>query len=204
MAAFLLHQNNCRALQQPAPRFLPIRKHRPLLHIQYLLRTALPKASNTTCRRVIVLRLLDPSDLCSIQVIASLALSDHPLSKTMAVKIETGGPMAKALEGIITPKLLEVGWSTDPQDNTLTEYIVLMLANGKSQDEVARELSGDLLGLPPDDHSTVEFSQWLFQQVDALNNEQHQNIQNIPTGPAADTEMGDVDGANRPMYVFYP
>jgi nuclear polyadenylated RNA-binding protein NAB2 len=125
----------------------------------------------------------------------------------MAVRVETGGPMAKALEGIITPKLLEVGWSSDPQDNTLTEYIVLMLANGKSQDEVARELSGDLLGLSPDDQSTAEFAQWLFQQIDVLNDQMNGSANQhgafgegmqIPTGPLGDADMGDSD---RPMYV---
>jgi hypothetical protein len=122
----------------------------------------------------------------------------------MSVKIEAGGPMAKALESIITPKLLEVGWSSDPQDQTLTEYIVLMLVNGKNQEEVARELSGDLLGLSSDDPSTMEFAQWLFQQIGQLNQGEDSSTSHGDAmfgGAAGDADMSDADGSGRRMYV---
>ncbi len=87
----------------------------------------------------------------------------------MAAQITTDGPLGKALQDIVNPKLVELGWSSGPQDNSLTEYIILMLVNGKTQDNVSNELAHDLLDLPPNDLSAVEFSRWLFEQVDVLN-----------------------------------
>jgi hypothetical protein len=87
----------------------------------------------------------------------------------MAAQITADGPLGKALQDIVNPKLVELGWSSGPQDNSLTEYIILMLVNGKTQDNVSNELAHDLLDLPPNDLSAVEFSRWLFEQVDVLN-----------------------------------
>ncbi|CAI4216199.1 unnamed protein product [Parascedosporium putredinis] len=68
------------------------------------------------------------------------------------------------------PKLLEVGWgSGGPDDAALAEYIVLMLVNGKTQDEIASEISGELLSLGPDDPVVKEFAGWLFREIDTLN-----------------------------------
>ena len=44
-----------------------------------------------------------------------------------------------------------------------------MLVNGKTQDQIAAELSVELLGLPSDDPSVHNFSGWLFEQIDVLN-----------------------------------
>jgi hypothetical protein len=87
----------------------------------------------------------------------------------MAVQITTDGPLGKALQTVVGPKLVELGWSSGPQDNSLTEYIIMMLVNGKTQDDISNELARDLLDLSDDDLSAVEFATWLFQQVDALN-----------------------------------
>jgi hypothetical protein len=87
----------------------------------------------------------------------------------MAVQITTDGPLGKALQAVVSPKLVELGWSSGVQDDSLTEYIILMLVNGKTQDDISNELARDLLALNPDDLSAVEFAAWLFQQVDVLN-----------------------------------
>jgi hypothetical protein len=84
----------------------------------------------------------------------------------MAVEIAAGGELAQRLQSVVGPKLVEVGWASGLEDDTLTEYIILMLANGKSQKEIASELSTDLLGLGPEDQSTIDFARWLFEQVD--------------------------------------
>jgi nuclear polyadenylated RNA-binding protein NAB2 len=81
------------------------------------------------------------------------------------VEVTAGSPLAKALQDVVSPKLVEVGWSSGMQDDTLSEYIILMLVNGKSQDEIASELSKDLLDLGPEDQTAKEFSRWLFEQV---------------------------------------
>jgi hypothetical protein len=86
----------------------------------------------------------------------------------MPIDVSVGTPLAEALQNVVLPKLVEVGWSTGMQDDTLSEYIILMLANGKAQDQIASELSNDLLDLGPDDQGAVEFAKWLFEQVQIL------------------------------------
>ncbi|KAK0765363.1 hypothetical protein N5P37_001289 [Trichoderma harzianum] len=88
----------------------------------------------------------------------------------MSIEIGLGTPLADALNAAIPPKLVEVGWGTGGSDDSaLAEYIILMLVNGKTQDQIAAELSGDLLNLPLDDPVVHEFSKWLFDQVHMLN-----------------------------------
>lgn len=88
-----------------------------------------------------------------------------------AVEVALNTPLAEALSNVVQPKLSEVGWSTDGDDSALSEYIILMLVNGKTQEQIASELSNDLLSLPPEDTGATEFATWLFQQVQILNNQ---------------------------------
>lgn len=88
----------------------------------------------------------------------------------MAVEVAMNTPLADALSSAIQPKLVEAGWASDGGDDSpLSEFIILMLVNGKSQDEIASELAGDLLGLGPDDPTAKDFARWLFEQIDVLN-----------------------------------
>lgn len=88
----------------------------------------------------------------------------------MSVEIGLGTPLADALNAAIQPKLVEVGWGTGGSDDSaLAEYIILMLVNGKTQDQISAELSGDLLNLPLDDPVVHDFSKWLFDQIHMLN-----------------------------------
>jgi nuclear polyadenylated RNA-binding protein NAB2 len=106
----------------------------------------------------------------------------------MAVEIALNTPLADALNNVIRPKLLEVGWATGGGDEAaLSEYILLMLVNNKTQQEIASELAGDLLNLGPDDPGALEFAQWLFGQIDALTG--HQN-----SGGAAPDQAGQAAG----------
>ena len=87
----------------------------------------------------------------------------------MAVEVTLNSPLAEALSNVVQPKLSEVGWSTGGlDDSALTEYIILMLVNGKTQEQIAAELSNDLLNLEPDDSGAIEFARWLFNQVEEL------------------------------------
>lgn len=127
--------------------------------------------------------------------------------------ITQDSPLAAAVANVIQPKLVEMGWSTDDgQESALIEYIVLMLINGKSQEQLANELSNDFLGLDEGDTQALEFSNWLFGQVQMLNQQINggpdvgsngitESQQNAPAGlnPEApgfqmngDAEMGDV------------
>lgn len=87
----------------------------------------------------------------------------------MSISVELNTPLADALSTVIQPKLVEIGWSRQESDDTaLAEYVLLMLVNGKTQEQIASEISNDLLGLS-DDTEAVEFSRWLFEQVENLN-----------------------------------
>jgi hypothetical protein len=116
----------------------------------------------------------------------------------MSVEVVMESPLAHALNNAIQPKLVEVGWSTGGGDESaLSEYIILMLVNGKTQDQIAAELSGDLLNLGPDDPGARDFSKWLFEQVDILNSQLSGNGTGTETGAQGDTngtqdaDMGD-------------
>ena len=98
----------------------------------------------------------------------------------MSIEVVLGSPLAQALNAAIQPKLVEVGWSTGADDSELAEYIILMLVNGKTQEEIAAELSGDLLNLGDDDPGAKDFSHWLFLQVHLLNNPQAVGNQGLP------------------------
>ena len=135
----------------------------------------------------------------------------------MAVEVALNTPLADALNSAIQPKLVEVGWaSPGADDGALAEYIILMLVNGKSQDQIASELSGDLLSLGPDDPGAQEFARWLFEQINILSGQLNGAVQeNAPVAePTQDTAMAmeqdsDMTITNDPAtelnaYVNYP
>lgn len=100
----------------------------------------------------------------------------------MAVEVSLNTPLADALSDVVQPKLSEMGWSTGGlDDSALGEYIILMLVNGKSRDQIAAELSNDLLNLPPENSGAMDFSRWLFEQVEILNSQLNGSITSQPT-----------------------
>lgn len=87
----------------------------------------------------------------------------------MAVEVTLNTPLAEALSEVVQPKLSEIGWNTGGlDDSALGEYIILMLVNGKTQEQIAAELSNDLLNLEPENSGAIDFSSWLFEQVELL------------------------------------
>ncbi|GME42917.1 Amine oxidase [Neofusicoccum parvum] len=133
----------------------------------------------------------------------------------MVAEVQMETPLAEAIQSVVQPKLAEVGWSTGGSDDTaLTEYIILMLVNGKTQEQIASELASDLLNLSPDDPAPREFSRWLFEQVDALNAQingaasaqgnaqmasaQAADVQESTEMSGMDAEMGDASGSTIP------
>ncbi|ETN39839.1 uncharacterized protein HMPREF1541_06065 [Cyphellophora europaea CBS 101466] len=93
-------------------------------------------------------------------------------------------PIADALSTSVHNRICQEGWSSD-DDTALAEYIVLMLANGKTQSQVASELAGELL---QDAQGTEEFAKWLFDQVAQLSGGES----------SAPTQSAPVDGAAAP------
>ena len=110
------------------------------------------------------------------------------------VEVTLNSPLAEALGNIVQPKLSEVGWSTGGlDDSALTEYIILMLVNGKTQEQIAAELSNDLLNLEPHDSGAIEFARWLFDQVEQL------HIQ-LNGGPQSQVQAGQQSHDAQPQY----
>ncbi|EPS28927.1 hypothetical protein POX_f08001 [Penicillium oxalicum] len=129
----------------------------------------------------------------------------------MLPTITQDSQLATAVANVVRPKLVEMGWSTDDgQESALIEYIVLMLVNGKTQEQLATELSNDFLGLEEGDTQALEFSRWLFGQVEILDQELNgggvSGVENsaapqsvlspnapdfTPQGNGMDAEMGD-------------
>lgn len=124
----------------------------------------------------------------------------------MSVEISLETPLANALNAAIQPKLMEAGWASGSDDSALTEYIVLMLVNGKTQDEIASELAGELLNLPPDDPGAHDFARWLFEQINILNAQLNpgQATENDIGAGEMDTDIGanDVSELNAFVHTF--
>lgn len=125
----------------------------------------------------------------------------------MAIEVSLNTPLGDALISAIQPKIAEVGWgSGGTDDQNLAEYIVLMLGNNQTQEQIASELSSDLLNLGPDDPSTLEFTKWLFQHVEVLNRQVNGGGDATTEAPQEgastemDTDMASVDASEPSMY----
>ncbi|MCJ1310108.1 hypothetical protein MMC25_003769 [Agyrium rufum] len=104
----------------------------------------------------------------------------------MSISVALNTPLAEELSNVVQPKLVEVGWTTGGlDDSALAEYIILMLVNGKTQDQIAAELSNDLLNLGPEDSGANDFSRWLFEQVYIINARLSGESVAPPSGPSA-------------------
>ncbi|KAF3017150.1 hypothetical protein E8E14_010975 [Neopestalotiopsis sp. 37M] len=120
----------------------------------------------------------------------------------MSVEIAMGTPLADALNSAIRPKLVECGWASDGGDDSpLSEYILLMLVNGKTQNEIATELATDLLGLGPEDETVAQFVQWLFEQIATYNAQMNGGSAQAPVSQGAEMSMDqDMDfSSNDPL-----
>lgn len=104
------------------------------------------------------------------------------------VEVQLGTPLAEALSQAIQSKFNELGWASGGADEALADYIVLMLGNGKTQQEIITELSSDFLGIPSDDPNLGDFVRWVFEQVNII----HANLNggSDAQAPANDSAMG--------------
>ncbi|KAL2022690.1 hypothetical protein VTK56DRAFT_4771 [Thermocarpiscus australiensis] len=87
----------------------------------------------------------------------------------MSVEIALGTPLADGLNMAIQGKIAELGWAgPGAEGSAMSEYFVLMLANGKTKQDIIAEIQGDLLGLGSEDQTAPAFAEWLFEQVGNL------------------------------------
>lgn len=125
----------------------------------------------------------------------------------MATELPIGSPVADALQNAVQSKLMELGWTSGGLDDTsLAEYIILTLANGKTEEELTTELVQELLvDISPEDTAASDFSRWLFQQFAALTGQatgqeatpQMQSEQQMPDHQQPMAQ--DADGDNQEM-----
>lgn len=134
----------------------------------------------------------------------------------MATDLTAGTPLAQSLQNLVQPKLAEFGWTTGGDDTTLFDYILLMLSNGKNEEQVATELSNDLLDEAEGENTdTHRFARWLFEQVDQLRgnsatghaqtgDNQMEDAGHDSSAPTQDMEMeGVADNADASSGTMY-
>lgn len=105
--------------------------------------------------------------------------------------VASSGAAAQTLQNAVQAKLIENEWAAEENDTTLSEYVTTMLVSGKDAQAVQAELGGELLGIGEDDPTVVEFTQWLFSQVQSLAGQQQQQ-----DGSAAAVSQGDGNDQN--------
>ena len=104
--------------------------------------------------------------------------------------IAAGTPLASAIQSASQAKLIENGWVAEENDTTLSEYVTMMVVNGKDPSGVQAELGGELLGIGEDDPGVVAFAQWLFAEVGRLS-AVGENAPAQSNGGGEDEAMGD-------------
>lgn len=131
----------------------------------------------------------------------------------MSAELGAGTPLAARLQDLVQSKLVELELGTE-DDSALAEYIVLMVANGKTQDQISSELATDFLA-ESDGAVVTGFAQWLSSQVTSLTGgqveqnglapQQSQDVAaestNMEDASMDDAEETQGDGA---MYVDAP
>ncbi|KAK3111577.1 oxygen-dependent protoporphyrinogen oxidase [Teratosphaeriaceae sp. CCFEE 6253] len=111
--------------------------------------------------------------------------------------VEAGTSLAGAIQVAAQAKLMENGWAPEESDTTLSEYVTMMLVNGKDMQGVQSELGGELLGVGEEDPQVAEFTRWLFDQARQLSAPAPAPSQGMgmedamPTGDAADESLAD-------------
>lgn len=131
------------------------------------------------------------------------------------MSLDKEAPLAQAIQAAVQPKLIENGWVAEDADTELSEYITLMVINGKTQQQVVSEVGTELLGVGEDDPAVAELARWLFQQVPMINAQingggdqsmetsgQQQEGQNGAPQPIPSAQDSQMDDAGAPEGVY--
>ncbi|KAK5129341.1 hypothetical protein LTR08_003571 [Meristemomyces frigidus] len=138
-----------------------------------------------------------------------------------SLQVEAGSAVAQGIQVAAQAKLMAAGWAAEENDTTLSEYVTMMLVNGKDVGGVQAELGGDLLGVGEDDPAVADFTAWLFQHAQALSGQgasapqQGPGVSGMAATPPAkeelqqiqsvvDEQMGDAAPAADGVYVAPP
>lgn len=121
--------------------------------------------------------------------------------------VDVGSNLQAQIQALVQPKLVENSWVDDENDTTLSEYVTMMIVNGKDLKGVQSELGGDLLGVGEDDPAVGAFAQWLFDTVRQLSapqqQEQPQEQQPQPIPTVQDAQMEDTSASADTPYVNF-
>ena len=115
-------------------------------------------------------------------------------SSNMAVEVSLNSPLANNLQAAIQSKLIEAGFVAG-DDPSLAEYVVLMVVNGKDQEQITQELSTDILDVPAGDGRVEDFSRWIFQQAEELYRQEQGQNEPAPA-PVMPQQAAQVPGAD--------
>ncbi|KAF9297991.1 hypothetical protein BGZ74_009583 [Mortierella antarctica] len=97
--------------------------------------------------------------------------------------IQLGTPQEKELSALILAKLIDFGW---PDNDTLANFIVVMVANEKTKEEITSELNDILPG------QASEFSEWLFDHLTAATtSSEAQQAQVLPQQPSPQIQQAE-------------
>lgn len=95
-----------------------------------------------------------------------------PPIAAMSAELALGTPLADALNTAIQNKIADYGWASGSSEGAaMSEYFILMLANGKTENDISSEIAGELLGLGPDDQTAPAFARWLVEQYQVLSSQ---------------------------------
>ncbi|KAG0331512.1 hypothetical protein BG000_010832 [Podila horticola] len=97
--------------------------------------------------------------------------------------IQLGTPQEKELSALVLAKLTDFGW---PDNDILANFIVVMVANDKTKEEITSELNDILPG------QASEFSEWLFDRLAAAStSSEAQQAQVLPQQPAPQIQQAE-------------
>ncbi|KAK4613710.1 Nuclear polyadenylated RNA-binding protein NAB2 [Fulvia fulva] len=108
----------------------------------------------------------------------------------MAASVDITGDLQTAIQAAVQPKLMENGWVVEENDTTLSEYVTMMIVNGKDVAGVKSELGGDLLGVGENDPGVGQFAEWLFNTVQQLSAPQQQ--EQMAEAPQQDQQLQQI------------
>lgn len=123
----------------------------------------------------------------------------------MPLEVVPDSQVAVTLQGFMVPKLAEMGLASESEATGLAEFVILALANQRSESEITRDIAVDLFSLPADDPTIASFSKWLFEQMAALEAQMNGGAAPGPNqssfGGDMDTDMNANDGSELNAYV---
>ncbi|KAK5119434.1 hypothetical protein LTR85_007534 [Meristemomyces frigidus] len=117
-----------------------------------------------------------------------------------AVQVEAGSALAQTIQSAAQAKLMEAGWAAEENDTTLSEYVTMMLVNGKDFQGVQSELGGELLGVGEDDPGVADFTRWLFEHAQSLTGQSAPAQQEQDFGATTVEPQAQDDGQQIPSF----